>query len=211
LPADASAWIGCTCRSCGQRSSSSISRPTRRSGNCGFYSFEEWMFGMGPAAPAIRSRNQLANRCARAASLSRAPDSQAAKRYPTAKQSTSKIPAVNRETRKEAKRPLRPSIAPNLPPLRVSLPAHSVSCSYPVGEIIAGPPTLLLRAVQGGDNQETGEFKYVCCSRFDRQSDFRRIDVSTVKDSLRSMQWDVDDCPVSVEFDKPTAVDGPLT
>ena len=59
----------------------------------------------------------------------RAPDNQAAKRYPAAKQSTSKIPAVSRETRKEAKRALKPSIAPNLPPLRVSLPAHSDSYS----------------------------------------------------------------------------------
>jgi hypothetical protein len=57
--------------------------------------------------------------------VSREPDNQAAKRYPAAKQSTSNIPAVSRETRKEAKRALRPSIAPNLSPLRVSLPAYS--------------------------------------------------------------------------------------
>src|ERR1700730_14810372 len=64
--------------------------------------------------------------------VSRAPDNKAAKRYPPAKQSTSKIPAVSRDTRKEAKRALRPSIAPNLPPLRVSLRRIRVFAFYPV-------------------------------------------------------------------------------
>ena len=39
-----------------------------------------------------------------------------------------KIPAVS-DTRQDANRALKPSIAPNLPPLRVSLPAHLDSCS----------------------------------------------------------------------------------
>jgi hypothetical protein len=41
------------------------------------------------------------------------------------------------------------------------------------------------------------------------QSDSGRIDISTVKDALGSMQWDVDDCPVSMQLDEPAAVDGP--
>src|ERR1700730_5672978 len=41
------------------------------------------------------------------------------------------------------------------------------------------------------------------------QSDFGRIDISTVKDALGSMHWDVDDCPVSMHLDEPAAVDGP--
>src|SRR5580704_726065 len=41
------------------------------------------------------------------------------------------------------------------------------------------------------------------------QSDFGRIDISTVKYALGSMQWDVDDCPVSTQLDEPAAVDGP--
>jgi hypothetical protein len=41
------------------------------------------------------------------------------------------------------------------------------------------------------------------------QTDFGRIDISTVKDALGSMQWDVDDCPVSMQLDEPAAVDGP--
>jgi hypothetical protein len=42
--------------------------------------------------------------------VSRGLDNQAAKRYPPAKQSTSKIPAVSRDTRQEAKRPPSPPI-----------------------------------------------------------------------------------------------------
>jgi hypothetical protein len=41
------------------------------------------------------------------------------------------------------------------------------------------------------------------------QSDFGRIDISTVIDALGSMQWDVDDCPVSMELKQSAAVDGP--
>jgi hypothetical protein len=32
---------------------------------------------------------------------------------------------------------------------------------------------------------------------------------STVKDALGSVQWDVDDCPVTVQFKQSAAVDGP--
>ena len=41
------------------------------------------------------------------------------------------------------------------------------------------------------------------------QSDFGRIDISTVKDALGSMHWNVDHCPVAMQLKKPAAVDGP--
>ena len=41
------------------------------------------------------------------------------------------------------------------------------------------------------------------------QSDFGRIDISTVKGALRSMHWNVDHCPIAMQFKKPAAVDGP--
>jgi hypothetical protein len=42
-----------------------------------------------------------------------------------------------------------------------------------------------------------------------RQSDFGRIDISTGKGALGSMQWNVDHCPVAMQLKKPAAVDGP--
>src|SRR5258708_31994950 len=41
------------------------------------------------------------------------------------------------------------------------------------------------------------------------QSDFGRIDVSTVKDALGSMHGTVDHCPIAMQLKKPAAVDGP--
>jgi hypothetical protein len=41
------------------------------------------------------------------------------------------------------------------------------------------------------------------------QSDFGRIDISTVKDALGSVHWEIDHCPVAMQFKKPAAVDGP--
>jgi hypothetical protein len=41
------------------------------------------------------------------------------------------------------------------------------------------------------------------------QSDFGRIDVSTVKGALGSMHWNVDPCPIAMQLKKPAAVDGP--
>jgi hypothetical protein len=41
------------------------------------------------------------------------------------------------------------------------------------------------------------------------QSGFGRIDISAVKGALRSMHWNVDHCPVAMQFQKPAAVDGP--
>ena len=41
------------------------------------------------------------------------------------------------------------------------------------------------------------------------QSDFGRIDISTVKDALGSMHWNVDHCPVAMQLKNPAAVDGP--
>ena len=41
------------------------------------------------------------------------------------------------------------------------------------------------------------------------QTDFGRIDISTVKDALGSMHWNVDHCPVAMQLKKPAAVDGP--
>src|SRR6478752_8411106 len=41
------------------------------------------------------------------------------------------------------------------------------------------------------------------------QTDFGRIDISTVKDALGSMHWNVDHCPVAMQLKKPAAVDVP--
>jgi hypothetical protein len=41
------------------------------------------------------------------------------------------------------------------------------------------------------------------------QGEFRRINVSTVKDALRSIHWNVDDCPTSMQLDHFAAINGP--
>jgi hypothetical protein len=41
------------------------------------------------------------------------------------------------------------------------------------------------------------------------QSDFVRIDISTVKGALGSMHWNLDHCPVAMQLKNPAAVDGP--
>jgi Bacterial conjugation TrbI-like protein len=41
------------------------------------------------------------------------------------------------------------------------------------------------------------------------QSDFGRIYIPSGKDALGSMHWNVDHCPVAMQFDEPAAVDGP--
>ena len=46
-------------------------------------------------------------------------------------------------------------------------------------------------------------------SRTPRQDDSRGINVSSMKNALRSIHRPVDDCPSSMQFDKPAPVDGP--
>ena len=41
------------------------------------------------------------------------------------------------------------------------------------------------------------------------QNDFGRIDISTVKDALRPVHWQVYHCPFAMQLEKPAAVDGP--
>jgi hypothetical protein len=41
------------------------------------------------------------------------------------------------------------------------------------------------------------------------QSDFGHIGISTVKDALGSMHWNVDHCPVAMQLKKSAAIDGP--
>jgi hypothetical protein len=41
------------------------------------------------------------------------------------------------------------------------------------------------------------------------QTDFGRIDISTVKGALGSMHWNVDHCPIAMQLKKPAAVDCP--
>jgi hypothetical protein len=41
------------------------------------------------------------------------------------------------------------------------------------------------------------------------QADFARINISTVKDALRSIHWEVYHCPLSIQLDNFAAIDGP--
>jgi hypothetical protein len=42
-----------------------------------------------------------------------------------------------------------------------------------------------------------------------RQGDLRHVDIATVEDTLGSVHWDVDNCPVAMELNEPAAVEGP--
>jgi hypothetical protein len=40
-----------------------------------------------------------------------------------------------------------------------------------------------------------------------RQGDLRHVDIATVEDTLGSVHWDVDNCPVAMELNEPAAVE----
>src|ERR1700746_2455940 len=42
-----------------------------------------------------------------------------------------------------------------------------------------------------------------------RQGNLRHVDIATVEDTLGSVHWDVDNCPVAMELNEPAALEGP--